>query len=408
MYKTKWNHYNDSLFYILLFFGLFDTARNYTLLPDWIGYLKDIAIFLLYILNLKKIKFLPQKIIYLQCIFWLVWGLTGIVYSGGYSPIRIIIGIIKYLEFFMLITLFSNWANLFSMDIDQALSKYIKGSMCIFIINVIGYFIPNPICYVGLSNGNVRAGLYGGRISVGQPAIAALPMLFSCVYLMFCEKNNFIRILYLIAGIVLSTTNTGMVALGICGVIYVVYAVYSRKKVNKKYLIGLIIILGLLFVFRKQLYLIFQEQIKMYERKIIKILQGGKDASLEKRKEHWEYAVNTLQTVTQWIFGRGMYGFCADGEFHLIENTYISLLCTYGILGLGIFLVYLVGIGCRYIKGFLENNSELYLFGICLILIYLLHMYTHDNLTVYTMTFAFSFFYALINKRIEDSYSEKL
>ncbi len=398
--RIKREYINDILFYVLLFFGLFDAARNYTPLPEWIGYSKDIAIFLLYVLNRDKIRFLPQKIIVIQCIFWFLWGFAGIFYSGGYSPVKIVIGIIKYLEFFMLITLFYNWERLFRMEIEQALSRYIQGSMCIFIVNLVGYYIPNPICYVGLSNGNVTAGLYGGRISVGQPPIAVLPMVFSCVYLLFCRSDEIFKILYLITGIVLSTTNTGIVALGACFVVYGVYLLISRKRIPRKYLIAALIVLGLLVVFHRQLFVIFDDQIAMYRRKIFSILQGGKDASMESRKVNWIFALNTLQTKMQWLLGRGMYGFCIGGEYRHIENTYVSLLCTYGIVGLVTFLIYLGKAAWGYLKGFWKTHDALCGFGICVILIYLLHMYTLDTLIVYTLTFGFNFFYVMTGKKI--------
>lgn len=389
---------NDILFYVLLFFGLFDAARNYTLLPIWCGYLKDVAIFLLYILNYKKVKLLNEKMIIIQSCFWFIWGFAGIIYSGGYSVIKIAIGIIKYLEFFMLITLFYNWDSLFNMSIEQALDKYIKGSLCIFIVNIVGYYIPNPICYVGLSNSNMPAGYYGGRVSVGQPPIAAFPMVLACVYLIFCKSADIFKILYLMTGIILATTNTGIIALGACIMIYIGYFIFSKKKIQKKYIICFSILIMLLFLFRKQLFVMFEDQVIMYRQKIIAILMGGKDASMEKRKVNWEFAINTLRTPIQWIFGRGMFGFCIGGQYRYIENTYVSILCTYGVLGLGMFLSYVGNIVYRYIKSFLIERNELYIFGICLVLIYLLHMYTLDNLITYTISFGFAFFYTVVNK----------
>lgn len=398
MKKIEIRYINDLLFYILLFFGLFDAARNYTPLPEWIGYSKDIAIFLLYVLNCRKVRFLPQKLIYIQSVFWFIWGFAGILYSGGYSTVKILIGIIKYLEFFMLITLFYNWDALFHMSIGHALKLYIRGSLCIFIVNVIGYYIPNPVCYVGLSNGNLTAGYYGGRISVGQPPIAALPMLISCVYLMFCENTSTAKIIFLMSGIILSTTNTGIVALGICCVIYAGYFWASGKKIAKKYIYLALAVLGIGMIFHRELYIVFEDQILMYRRKLFAVLGGGKDASMEGRKRNWEFALSTLRTNRQWMFGRGMYGFCIGGEYHYVENTYVALICTYGIAGLGLFLVYLFDMLLRYVRIFFNEHDEKYLFGICLVLIYLLHMYTLDTFLVYTMSFGFGFFNMVIDK----------
>lgn len=94
-----------------------------------------------------------------------------------------------------------------------------------------------------------------------------------------------------------------------------------------------------------------------------------------------------------------MYGFCIGGEYHHVENTYVTLVCTYGIVGLGLFLLYLFNMLIHYARAFFNDHDGIYVFGICLILIYLLHMYTLDTFIVYTLSFGFSFFYTVINKR---------
>lgn len=52
----------------------------------------------------------------------------------------------------------------------------------------------------------------------------------------------------------------------------------------------------------------------------------------------------------------------------------------------------------RYVRIFFKEHDEKYLFGICLVLIYLLHMYTLDTFLVYTMSFGFGFFNTVIDK----------
>ena len=146
-------------------------------------------------------------------------------------------------------------------------------------------YIPNPVCYVGLSNGNVTAGYYGGRISVGQPPIAALPMLISCVYLMFCENRSTAKIIFLMSGIVLSTTNTGIVALGICCVIYAGYFWASGKKIAKKYIYLALAVLGIGMIFHRELYTVFEDQILMYRRKLFAVLGGQRRIYGRKEKE---------------------------------------------------------------------------------------------------------------------------
>ena len=95
-----------------------------------------------------------------------------------------------------------------------------------------------------------------------------------------------------------------------------------------------------------------------------------------------------------------MYGFCIGGEYHYVENMYVALICTYGIAGLGLFLVYLFDMLLRYVRIFFKEHDEKYLFGICLVLIYLLHMYTLDTFLVYTMSFGFGFLIRLLIKEV--------
>ena len=40
---SRFSSINSFLGIVILLFGIFDTARNYTLLPIWFGYIKDIA-----------------------------------------------------------------------------------------------------------------------------------------------------------------------------------------------------------------------------------------------------------------------------------------------------------------------------------------------------------------------------
>ena len=408
--KVENKKINDIFFYILFFFGLFDSARNYTYLPTWVGYSKDITIFILCVINLKEIQ-LPIRnrfLIIVQCVYWCLWGLSGIWYSNGYPIAKIGIGIAKYMEFFLLIVLFYNWDRLFSIRIEKVIEKYVLGSCVLLFVNIFGYFIPNPIVYRGIVNSNIDGslGFYGGRITVGQPPVVVLPMIFSCIYLLYMKENkgkkDILKIFMLIVGILISVSITGVAALLPCLIIYILHEFFivGRRLKGKTVLCIVAVISLTVAIFKYKLQDIFSAQIEMFCNRVINYLLG-KDGSMNGRYIHREFAIGTLQNKFQWLFGRGMYGFNLNGEYHHIENTYVSMICTYGILGLGMFLFFIFRNTGILIYRYWKEKKAVSLFGVCCFLIYMFHMYTLDVLIIYTMTFGFALFYAYIEKETD-------
>jgi len=62
---------NKYLIYIILFFSVFDTARNYTYLPAAFGYIKEIAIVIISFFMFRRKIYFPSGFGIWFGIFWI-------------------------------------------------------------------------------------------------------------------------------------------------------------------------------------------------------------------------------------------------------------------------------------------------------------------------------------------------
>lgn len=391
---------NNILLYVLIFFGLFDTARNYTYLPIAFGYLKDITIFALFALNATRIKFpvREERITKILIVYALFVLLRGFLFSSlGY--LQIIIGIIKFYEMFMLMVLFWNWDKIFTISYEDVVQFYVhSGTSILIFVNIFGYFVPNPIVSRHIWNGVLAQGFYSGRITVGQPPIAIYPVIMSLLYLMVFSKEWMHMVVYAVA-LFISTSNTGLISIFICMIILLV--IKNKKKMSMYIGISLAVIVCVyLFAQNSWFSVYLNNVISVYESKIVKVISGENDVGLSVRALHGTAAVNELQSILDVLIGKGMYGYYSDtNPYRLVENTYISIYCSLGIIGLGLwvcfFLKTLIFNFLTYIK--YRSNRNLYLFMVTIVI--LCHMYTLDVHVCYTIYFSYALFYTFCLKR---------
>ena len=259
-------------------------------------------------------------------------------------------------------------------------------------INIFGYFIPNPIVSRHIWNGVLAQGFYSGRITVGQPPIAVYPVIVSLIYLMVFEGSKTRIILYLIA-LFISTSNTGIVSVALCFIILLVL------KNNKKKLFQIIAIgtgMLVLLYWGKSVHMsdFLRNIISIYGDKIIKVLSGESDVGLTVRALHGRAAISELKSVFDILIGKGMYGyFSGRNPYRLVENTYISIYCSMGIIGLLLWILYFVKNLSYNIWLYLkyQRNSNIFLALITIVI--LCHMYTLDVQICYTIYFSYALFY---------------
>lgn len=396
---------SDILLFILLFFCLFDTARNYTHLPHAFGYLKDIACYALFLINIKKLNF-PKSF---GVGFYLWFGCAllitpiGFFYSG-YDAVQILIACFKFLEFFLLCIVFYNYKLVFKLQFDLYVNLFVYGCVALCFVNVFGYFVDNPIVSVNLRESRA----YQGRITVGQPPIAILPVIISLCYLLIFKnrkRDKVLMIIFLIC-ILISTSNTGIVAVAVTFLVTAIYAVVEGGRIIRSNLLFIVISIFLLAL----VLMIFgaaNEGIRqlwsVYYSKIGQFVSGGNDPSMQVRNEQWIKGLSRLD-LTSWIIGMGAYGYLDTLARMNIENTYILTLLTYGVVGLiGMLAFYLktllvcIGSLKRKAKNYKITNEAI--FVLCLILITLIHMLTLDIYFVFMLycplaMFLGSFIYA--------------
>lgn len=391
------NFINQLCWYILLFFGLFDAARNYTYLPFWFGYLKDIAIFTLLLFNIQNIKIRKDLGIMFYIMICLIFlqSFQGIL-SSRLSIIDILFGTIKYLEFFILVLLFRNWNSIFSISLNHALKQYVYIGVPILIaVNIIGYYIPNPIVSRLIWNGRVAKGFYGGRITVGQPPIAIYPVLISFIYLLIYDKRV-LRLAIYLGAIILALSNTGVLALIIVTIIIGIYEIFmsNNRKETRKFLVIMCLFSVMAITVQPIIEAILPNHDILYTARIDNFLRG-KDLSMSGRELHWEKAMGRLDSVWNKIFGKGMYGYYDwINSYNNIENMYVTMYCAFGLVGIITWIfMWIIFLKKDFLK-ILKYRDRDMLMSICLIIVYLIHMYTLDTMIVYTITLNFALFYA--------------
>lgn len=398
--NNKLKKLNNVLLFILLFFGLFDVARSYTKLPIAFGYLKDITIYILVIINISRL-YLPKNLgkgFYLWAFAVIAFSLLGF-FNSNYSVKSIAIAWFKFSEIFLLILLFFNWDRIFLINFDNFIKFYIGGSLLLCFVNIFGYFVDNPIVSVNMPNANMPAGHYGGRITVGQPPLAIFPVLLSFIYLMiYAEdfKNRLLCGIFLVC-IILSTSNTGIISVAAVCLLLLVLALLNPSMKNVKK--NLLFIIGFSCMVFVLAYCVAHDftvsMLERYFNKLGQYLYGASDPSMDIRHVHWQTGLSSMQPL-DCLIGRGAYGYITD-ELYPIENTFIITFLMYGIVGLVGMIGFFIHQLFRSVLLFHKHKTKKSLLWFCILITFLFHLYTLDLYLCYTMFFSLALFAAYCN-----------
>lgn len=377
---------------ILVFFMVYDTARNYTHLPQVVGYLKDLIIYLwlVELIYMKDFKMPFHSIgFYIILLMCAIWSWVGLLYpiEGYDAHINPIIYILKQSEFLILLFVFGNYSNFFSQRYDKYIKLYIYLSVILFFVTLIGVYVDNNIISKNIvSENGAFYPEYANRISIGQPAIATFPQVVSLFFLLLCVPKtlpNLTMSLICLLGIFMSTSITGIMS-AICLLAFIAFTSFIVGNASTKIKIFFVVI-GVIFAFSyfvqtDYFYNNFGVAYLMVETRIDQFLYGTSvDPSMEMRVVQQEYVIKTLNdSVLGIIWGQGCNG-------AIIENSYYGILLRFGIIGAIAFCMFCFSL----IKKALQIKS---MFLIALIGIYLAHWYTLDVLYLPPLSYAFSFF----------------
>lgn len=393
-YRFDIKRINRIFAYILLFFSLFDTARNYTVLPLWFGYIKDFSLYILLLLNITKIT-LPKNLgIGFYCWFLSVLFLSPLGFiNAEYDGIRILIACIKYLEVFVFFLITSNSKKVFGRDLEYFIKMYIYGSLVLGLLNIVGYMFDNPFVSPSLANENMPMGNYQGRLTIGQPAIAVFPIILSFVYLLCLKKDIVSSMLantYLLF-IILSTSNTGVVSIVAVLITSFFYCVFIKHDKHLSIMLLIYILAGLIlvyhFIFNSNIYDI--EYLNMYTNKILAFFGENGDLQMNVRYQNWVSSISKMKGY-DFLYGLGACGHYTDNKIQLVENTYVSTYVMYGCIGLLAMLSFWGKMVLHFTKNSLKDKKGL--FGLATCMIFLMHMITLDIYLSYMLTFPLGFF----------------
>lgn len=405
---------NKYLVYIILFFSVFDTARNYTYLPAAFGYIKEISIAIIcFFMFRQKISF-PDgfgKWFGIFFIYFLILSPLGFFNNLIYSKLRLLILFIKYLEFFLIFIIFYNLEKIANITYKKCISIYITMTIILLFINIIGYYIPNPIVSRTI-NPRLAQGFYNNRITVGQPPISVYPMILSFIYTLVHEKIGIKKYLILMCnmiGVLIAVSSTGIISILGVLIYYCLQGIlklrkrvrFTRKKL-RLYIFILVFFSFAIYIFMSSSR--FEVQKRFAAERIGRVINGTleKDGALNIRTNNAETAIERM-TLGQKLFGTGIYGYCFEDVPTNLENTYANLFAMYGLTGLSFFI-------CMFIKNFIflfknidkkTNNRNMCLTLILLNIVFLMHAYTLDVIGTITLSSGYAILYCFTMHEIQ-------
>lgn len=403
---------NRIALYILLFFGVFDTARLFTPLPSYVGYLKEICIFFLFFqLLIKKIEF-KSKSFYGKA-FLLLFFISGLcllraIFFSNYHSSELIIFQVKGLEFFLIFLIFINLHKIVpTTSLDKVIKIYIVLSIVLVAVNFIGVLIPNPICYKYVGRGD-NSMMFTGRMSLGQPAMATFPILLTFIlFWMKKERNTFNNAIIFISliSIILSTAMTAYAIVGCVIFIKFCADMKSIKEIKNNIFFIFAMLIIAIIGYRVVISYLSQDasilNFDFLKDRFFKMMGYGdyEDVARLMRTQFREIILQKIYSENAFIFGLGPdYYHQIRTDFYAqipIENTYIDFYAKSGLLGLASFGLLIIA----SLKYFSKNNhfnfhNSQFLLVVGILTAMLLYSWTLPIFATYCMAFGFALFFA--------------
>lgn len=356
-HKLSIRTFNYFFFIIVILFTVFDGVRNYSVFSGYVSQLKELSILILFLSLLAERGFKLGGYILGKV------GVSNILYFLIVSPVLVffylkldVIGIriteyyyfpiilhYKTLQFFLIICVFSYFESLTGRRYDELIKFFIAASLVYVLFSYAAYFYHFPFMRVFRP--------YVGRISNGYPTMDGQVLCFAYLANLFVapfrRKKFWVQLLIsfiLIVGIISQATGTGLVTL-FCVTVFYLFC-YARKytlpnkRNNLKILVlsfGVLSLCGLYVVFNY--YFLFEAMINMIERKFLAVINLGQntsvDYSVQLRENQFNNMMNVKNDLFHLLFGAGTF------LGYQIENQYGFLLRSYGVIGLGLFSLYI-------------------------------------------------------------------
>ena len=368
------------LYNIILFFIVFDGMRNNIIGNEILSPIKEIAIFILFIVNIRKWKDVfillikPLRLLWLYILFV---GVLGLFDSEALSITNTTINIFKFSMFFMLTINLMNFEFLTSETFDYVYKKIVVFSLFYCCLNILSVFVSLPIWK--------EQEQWFGRFGMGYPTTDTISLCLALIILLFKSNlfhyEKFKKVIFeviITIGIAMQVTGSALILLP---VIWLVYFVHSGLINTSKLITISILICGIVIVspaIDKKLHTELGERYEnaymLVDVKINNFIKGEETDNFDSkqaRKNQYNYAQKVfIDNTFKELFGCGIQNFTmnqslmSNKSFH-IENMFLLFVVAFGYFGTFLLLICFIYFIIKALSGIYQIEDKLFLLTLC-------------------------------------------
>lgn len=397
-YNSNW-----LLFKLIIVFILFDGVRDNLIFGSYLTILRESLVLILAFRVFKK-KYIFSVVLNSALIAFVSYHTVISLYTlllllfGGEIQVSFII---KPYLWILAIYVFYYFHELTNRRYSDLLKFFVNSSVWFVFINITFYFIPCPL----IVNPN-----WWGRISIGYPTMDVVSLSYGLLILYFNNNLSFsyikkiFYILILEIGIILNASGTGLFLL--CLIVFCAALVaMTSKNISKLILGSLFVVITMTSSLISYVSNNYPQEYKngcvLLDNKIN--IFFGKDVeqnTMEIRQEQFAKQVSSMNFL-ELIMGKSLVNVSTGGglnkDSYMIEDQYQLIRVCYGYIGLGLFVLVLVGY-CYNI--YLSDINKLDKIFFCLtLLVFMANSKTLISLILYPNYMCFAMFYSIIKKR---------
>lgn len=382
---------------------MFDGIRDNLIVSSYLTILRESLVLILAFRVFKK-KYIFSVVLNSALIAFVSYHTVISLYTlllllfGGEIQVSFII---KPYLWILAIYVFYYFQELTNRRYSDLLKFFVNSSVCFVFINTTFYFIPCPL----IVNPN-----WWGRISIGYPTMDVVSLSYGLLILYFYNNlswgyvKKIFFILILEIGIILNASGTGQVLL--CLSVFFAALVGMKSKNTSKLILGsLFVTITMISSLVSYVSYNYPQEYKngcvLLDNKINILL--GKDVehnTMEIRREQFEEQVGAMNFLEQ-VMGKSLInvstGSFLNKDSYMIEDQYQLIRVCYGYIGLGLFVLLLVG---YYYNIYLSDINKLdKIFFYLTLLVFMVNSKTLISLILYPNYMCFAMFYSIVKKR---------
>ncbi len=278
-------------------------------------------------------------------------------------------------------------------------------SLILVAVNLIGNMIPNPIIYKNIGMGFDRT-MYTGRLSLGQPAMASFPCLLSFLYLWTKDrtKRESAFMYIFLAYIFLSTAMTAYVIVLIVILLKLFTSIHSVNGVKHSVVFCLIVGLSVTLCYASFVKFFTNSDflnLNFLTGRFLNLFGIGdyRDYAMESRLLYKERILQFIKQHDLFFFGAGPDYFLYLGnvkkKFIPIENMYYDLFAKSGIIGLCVYIHFLLASYIYFVKNcFFDLKNIQFISITSLFIAIVLYGWTLPIFATYCACFGLALFFS--------------